>query len=45
MNCVFSEMAAKSTEVDEKEKGQIGENTDLSLAVAGTGLEPMTFGL
>ena len=33
MNCVFSEIAAKSKGVDGKERGQIGVKTNLSFSV------------
>jgi DNA invertase Pin-like site-specific DNA recombinase len=42
VNLIFSKIAAKSREAEDNKKGQIGENTDLSLTVAGTGLEPMS---
>ena len=36
---------SKSDVSEESKKKQVDENTDLSCQVAGTGLEPMTFGL
>ncbi|WP_071887914.1 recombinase family protein [Rufibacter sp. DG15C] len=45
VNAIFFLIASLSAKMGIKEKGQTSNKTDLSYWVAGTGLEPVTFGL
>lgn len=45
VNSVFEVIACVSKELGQKKSGQRKKNFQLSASVAGTGLEPMTFGL
>ncbi|QHL89420.1 hypothetical protein GU926_11355 [Nibribacter ruber] len=45
VNAIFFLIASLSAKIGIKEKGQTSNKTDLSSWVAGTGLEPVTFGL
>ena len=45
INTLFRVTSSNSNKKESIETKKVGENTDLSCNVAGTGLEPMTFGL